>query len=176
MEKKNLRVILTSTVASAALVASLGLAACAGGSAEEAPADDAAAAADTAAPAEDAAPEVGGDNAGFVETTIENADGDMLDGINVGGLIDVSGVYFQPVSMSPGQESTEGFDKIEELERQTKEILEVLKTDCEKGAVDRFAEPTFYVGLSNGKSICITPKCRTTTAWLKENLPEAYGD
>jgi len=59
---------------------------------------------------------------------------------------------------------------------QTKEILEALKTDCEKGAVDRYAESTIYVGLSNGKSICITPKCRTTTAWLKVNLPEVYGD
>lgn len=61
-------------------------------------------------------------------------------------------------------------------ENQTKEILEALKTDCEKGAVDRYAESTIYVSLSNGKSICITPKCRTTSAWLKENLPEVYGD
>lgn len=110
MEKKNLRVTLTGLFAGAALVASLGMAGCAqqGGGDATAPTEEPAA---TEAPAADATAAAPGEAAGFTEVTIENADGDMLDGIDVGnGFMEVSGVYFQPVSMSPGQESTEGFD------------------------------------------------------------------
>ena len=109
MEKMNFKKLVVGLAASGMLVCSLGLAACGGSSSgsSNAKATSTAAPAASTAAATAAAP---GEAAGFTEVTIENAKGDMLDGIEVGNLLSVSGVYFQPVPMSMGNDNIEDFD------------------------------------------------------------------
>ena len=97
-------------IACVAAMASLALAGCgASGGDDAAQAGSAANEAVSVETTEDTAAAAPGEAAGFTETPVESDDA-VFEDIEVGGLLNVSAVYFQPVSMSPGQEDIDAFD------------------------------------------------------------------
>lgn len=58
---------------------------------------------------------------------------------------------------------------------ETQGLLLALKTDCENGVINTDDYSDLWISLDNGKSFYITPKCRSTTAWLREHIPEVYA-
>lgn len=102
MEKKNLKELVGTALASAALVASIGLVGCGNSASSDTASTDTAAEETTEEATADTTAAAPGEDAGFAEIPIfEDEEVDFLN---------VSAVYFQAVPMEPGQSSTEGFD------------------------------------------------------------------